>query len=153
VTFNRNEQIAILALSAALLVGTAVTVADMWWPDAVDEFEVRKGVVPVPVDSADIPSTPIPPVPVPSPPVEAAANAEAVRQGGSSASGALVNVNTASQAALEALPRIGPATARRIVAHRETHGPFRLPEDLMKVQGIGPKTFEGLRDRVTVGSP
>lgn len=52
--------------------------------------------------------------------------------------GGKVNVNTASERELESLPGIGPALASRIVEHRQKHGPFRGPEDLLKVKGIGP---------------
>jgi competence protein ComEA len=51
-----------------------------------------------------------------------------------------VNVNTATAEALQTLPGIGPALAARIVAHRESHGPFRSVDDLQKVPGIGPAT-------------
>ncbi len=61
-----------------------------------------------------------------------------------------VNINTATAAELERLPRIGPKTAERIVAFRETNGPFRRVEDLMLIRGIGEKTFEGLRAYVVV---
>ena len=49
-----------------------------------------------------------------------------------------VNINTASAAELDALPGIGPAKARAIVAHRRKHGPFASPGDLVAVKGIGP---------------
>ncbi len=61
-----------------------------------------------------------------------------------------VRINSATAAELEQLPRIGPKTAERIVAFRETNGPFRRPEDLMQIRGIGEKTFEGLRAYVVV---
>ena len=61
-----------------------------------------------------------------------------------------VNINTADAAALEALPRVGPALAERIIAWRETNGRFTAIEELMSVTGIGDKTFEGLREFVTV---
>lgn len=57
----------------------------------------------------------------------------------------LVDVNTASWPELSQLPRIGETLARRIIAHREEHGPFCCPDDLMKVRGIGPKTVDLLR--------
>ncbi|RMF30536.1 MAG: hypothetical protein D6759_11800 [Chloroflexi bacterium] len=63
----------------------------------------------------------------------------------------LVNINTAPVEELQTLPRIGPTIAQRIVAYREENGPFERPEDLMKVKGIGPTTFEALRDQITVG--
>lgn len=69
--------------------------------------------------------------------------------GSSSASGA-VNVNTADAAALEALPGVGPATAKAIIDHRATNGPFASVEDLKKVKGIGETKFAALRPFVTV---
>lgn len=68
---------------------------------------------------------------------------------GSTASGK-VNLNTADAAALDTLPRVGPAMAARIIAWREANGRFTAIEDLMSVTGIGDKTFEGLKDLVTV---
>jgi competence protein ComEA len=62
----------------------------------------------------------------------------------------LVNINTADAAALETLPRVGPAMAARIIDWREANGPFTAVEDLMNVSGIGDRTFEGLKDLVTV---
>jgi len=55
------------------------------------------------------------------------------------------NVNTASAAELQRLPRIGPALSQRIVEYRRTHGPFRSVEALAGVRGIGDKTVEVLR--------
>lgn len=62
-----------------------------------------------------------------------------------------VDLNRASPAQLQELPGIGPALADRIVAHRETHGPFREPGDLRDVSGIGETRFQELADRVTTG--
>lgn len=62
----------------------------------------------------------------------------------------LVNINTADSAALETLPRIGPAMAGRIIAWREANGRFSAIEDLLDVTGIGETTFAGLKDLVTV---
>jgi competence protein ComEA len=63
----------------------------------------------------------------------------------------LVNINTATAAELETLPRIGPTTAQRILEHRESAGFFETIEDIQDVSGIGSKTFEGLKDLITVG--
>lgn len=63
-----------------------------------------------------------------------------------------VDLNTADARALDALPGIGPVLAGRIVEHRRTHGPFRSPEDLLAVRGIGPRLFERLRAHVVVHS-
>jgi competence protein ComEA len=56
-----------------------------------------------------------------------------------------LDVNTASAAALEALPGIGPRTAAAIVAHRDRHGPFASVDALLDVRGIGPSTLAELR--------
>jgi competence protein ComEA len=61
-----------------------------------------------------------------------------------------VNINTADATALESLPRVGPAMAARIIDWREANGRFTSVEDLMSVTGIGQKTFDGLKDLVTV---
>jgi competence protein ComEA len=70
--------------------------------------------------------------------------------GTSTEGGGLVNINTASAVALEALPGVGPSTAQKIVAFRETNGPFERAEDIQDVSGIGPATFEGMREMITV---
>ena len=53
-----------------------------------------------------------------------------------------VDLNTASPALLTHVAGIGPRLAQRIVAHRDTNGPFRNRAALMDVPGLGPKTFE-----------
>lgn len=58
-------------------------------------------------------------------------------------SGAL-NLNTATLAELEALPRIGEKTALLILAAREAAGGFRYPEELLSVPGIGAKTLAAI---------
>jgi competence protein ComEA len=63
---------------------------------------------------------------------------------------AKVNINTASLEELESLPRIGPAIANRIIEYRNTHGRFKSIEEITKVKGIGKKTFEKIKDMITV---
>jgi competence protein ComEA len=63
----------------------------------------------------------------------------------------LININTASQFELESLPGIGPTTAEKIIEYREENGPFATIEDIMNVSGIGPGTFERIKDLITVG--
>ena len=60
-----------------------------------------------------------------------------------------VNINQASVEEIALLKNIGPKYAERIVQYREANGPFKSPEDLMKVQGIGEKTFELNKDQIT----
>lgn len=69
--------------------------------------------------------------------------------GGAGGSG-LIDLNLASEAELQTLPGVGPATATKIVADRESNGPFTSPEDLMRVSGIAEKKYEALRDLITV---
>lgn len=65
-----------------------------------------------------------------------------------------LDINRADALALQTLAGVGPALARRIVAHRESHGPFRTPEDLLHVPGIGVQRYERLRGLIrTVETP
>jgi competence protein ComEA len=94
----------------------------------------------------------VPPVegaPAAGPPTSPA-SAASPGSGPEGAAGGLVDVNTASAEALEALPGIGPATAAAILAYREEHGPFAAVDDLLDVHGIGEAKLEALRDLVTV---
>ena len=60
-----------------------------------------------------------------------------------------VDLDTAPAAVLEALPRIGPALARRIVEDREKRGPFGSLEGFQRVRGVGPAMARALAERVT----
>jgi len=62
----------------------------------------------------------------------------------------VVNLNTATEAELTLLPRVGEVVARRIIVFREQHGPFQRSEDLMNIQGIGEKTFNRLQPYLAV---
>ena len=63
-----------------------------------------------------------------------------------------VNINTADAVTLDrVLVNVGPAKAEAIVAYRKAHGPFRSPEQLAQVQGIGLKTVEKNREMILVG--
>jgi competence ComEA-like helix-hairpin-helix protein len=65
----------------------------------------------------------------------------------------LVNVDYATAQELEALPRIGPTLARRIVQDRDEHGPFRSLDAMQRVKGIGPKLVTHIAPHVTFSSP
>jgi competence protein ComEA len=66
------------------------------------------------------------------------------------AQGKKVNVNTADVVQLSLLPRVGPSVAQRILEFRRENGPFKRPEDLMLVRGIGEKTFELLKPYLAI---
>ncbi len=61
-----------------------------------------------------------------------------------------IDINRAESWLLEALPGIGEVLAQRIVDYRDENGPFKRIEDLLKVNGIGPATFEQIKDFITV---
>ncbi len=63
-----------------------------------------------------------------------------------------VNINTASASELQALPGIGAKTAARIVEYRQKNGPFKKPEELMNVRGVGEKNFLKLKSQITVAA-
>ena len=64
---------------------------------------------------------------------------------------AVININEASEAALDSLDGIGPAKAKEIVRFREENGPFTSIEQIMDVPGIGPATYENIKGRITIG--
>ena len=61
-----------------------------------------------------------------------------------------ININEATVEELAQLKNVGPGYAQRIVEYREENGAFEKPEDIMKVKGIGPKTWELNKDRIIV---
>jgi len=61
-----------------------------------------------------------------------------------------VNLNSASETDLQTLPGIGPSKALAIIEYRDTNGSFKTIEDLKEISGIGEKTFEKLKDHITV---
>jgi len=69
-----------------------------------------------------------------------------------SGDGARVELNSASADELARLPGIGAAKAKAIIEHR-TEDPFRKPEDLRKVKGIGDRLYDRLKDQITVEPP
>ncbi|BAS09103.1 comE operon protein 1 [Arthrobacter sp. Hiyo4] len=69
---------------------------------------------------------------------------------GTESTGGKVNLNTAGVEELDALPKVGPVLAQRIVDWRKEHGPFTSIEELDAVDGVGPKMLETLLPLVVV---
>lgn len=64
---------------------------------------------------------------------------------------ALIDLNTADEATLETLNGVGAKKAKDIIEYRQNNGGFKSVEEFGKVPGIGPKTFDANRARLTVG--
>jgi len=67
-----------------------------------------------------------------------------------SSKASLININTAAVNQLVKLPRVGEKVAQRIIDFRKKNGKFKRIQDIMKVKGIGEKTFEKLKNLITV---
>lgn len=122
-SFNRNEQIALLLLSAALIIGGIITYIDSRNSDAIPDFDVQKSAVPLPDTSVQ------------------------------TAHKGPMDINRATVQELQQLPGIGPQIAQRIVDHRNLHGPFATAESLTAVRGIGEKTLERIKPHIVVIAP
>lgn len=64
--------------------------------------------------------------------------------------GGKININKADAETLAQLKKIGPTIASRIVEYRVKNGPFKSPEDIMNVKGVGQKTYDGIKDQIVV---
>jgi len=61
-----------------------------------------------------------------------------------------ININTATLSELDTLPGIGQTYAQRIIDYRNSNGPFKNIEEVKNVRGIGDKTFEKFKDKISV---
>lgn len=61
-----------------------------------------------------------------------------------------ININTADSATLQEIPGIGPSKADRIIQYRESEGRFKSIDDIKNISGIGNKTFESIKEYITV---
>ncbi|WP_058301963.1 ComEA family DNA-binding protein [Gorillibacterium timonense] len=113
--------------------------------------EVNTGTVPTsgsapatrPTDQTDVASAAGGIIPAPSEPSAAPVAAETRASG-------LLDLNTATLEELMELPRIGETKAKAILQYREQHGGFRSASEITEVKGIGEKTYESFKDRITV---
>lgn len=122
-----------VAAAGGLLPGTAVTGVNLA-RRLVDGEQVAIGVTATTADGSG-----------------AAGGGSGVTSGaGGPATAEVVDLNQATAEQLDSLPRVGPATAAKIIEYRSRHGPFRSVEQLLDVPGIGEATLANLRDRVRV---
>ena len=61
-----------------------------------------------------------------------------------------IDINTADKEELDGLPGIGPVRAQRIIDYRQQHGCFLDIYEIINIKGIGPKTFDGIKDLIAV---
>lgn len=62
-----------------------------------------------------------------------------------------LNINAAGKEDISQLPGIGDTLTQRIIAYRQTNGPFKEIDDLLLVEGMGPNKLDRIRDYITIG--
>ncbi len=82
--------------------------------------------------------------------IQSEAKAATTEEGPQASTLGKININTASITQLDSLPGIGPVYAQRIIDYRDQVGGFKSIEQIVNVKGIGPKTVEKIRDRITI---
>jgi comEA protein len=122
--FTPQETKAILFLLMALLVGSGIILYQRTHPGFAPQLKL---------DKSDVDST-----------------GEIKYLAGSGQEENAIDLNRATAAELQLLPGVGPALSKRIVEYRESCGEFDKIEDVMQVSGIGPRTFEAIKDYLTV---
>ncbi len=80
---------------------------------------------------------------------DSAGDSTAVSSSATDSGSGLININTASADELKTLSGIGDVMAGRIIEYRNSH-PFKNKEDLMSVEGIGSKTYEKIKEDITI---
>jgi competence protein ComEA len=61
-----------------------------------------------------------------------------------------ININYASASELESVPGIGPVTSEKIIRYRIDHGLFRKLDEILKVSGIGDKTYAKMKPYICI---
>ena len=64
--------------------------------------------------------------------------------------GGKININTADISKLKEIPGVGDVKAKSIIDYREKNGGFKSIEDIKNIDGIGEKTFEKIKDSITI---
>lgn len=131
-SFTPQESKAIVFLVVVLLIGSGVTLYKKYHPDFAPELLLRKERT---RENEFIETT-------------KSSTIEEIKS--FTHSEEKINLNTATLEELETLPGIGKELGKRILDYREKQGGFYTVDELQKIKGIGPKTFEKLKNRVSV---
>jgi comEA protein len=131
-SFTPQEAKAIIFLIIILLIGSGVTLYKKYHPDFAPELLLKENrntekKIIEPAKSSNIPEN-----------TSLKINDKKI------------NLNRATLRELDSLPGIGKELGKRILAYRESNGNFSSIEELKKINGIGQKTFEKLKNLVTV---
>ena len=131
-SFTPQESKAVIFLVVILLIGSGVTLYKKYHPDFAPELLLKENrntekKVLEPAKSSNVP--------------ENMSLKIADKK---------INLNRATLRELNSLPGIGEELGKRILAYRESKGYFSSIEELTKIKGIGPKTFEKLKNLVTI---
>jgi competence ComEA-like helix-hairpin-helix protein len=102
-----------------------------------------------PITSMLVSATPVPTTATPAPTATPLATPSPTPTPTANQSG-LININTAGLTELYKITGIGPVLAQKIIDYRNANGPFQKIEDIINVSGIGPKTFERMKDEITI---
>jgi len=90
-------------------------------------------------------------VPFKAVPIASAIEAKGAGMAGAAGAGPQkLNINTADEKALDALPGVGPSTAKAIVEYRRISGPFNRIEQIMEIPRFGKSKFERIKDKITL---
>jgi len=131
-SFTPQEAKAIIFLIVILLIGSGVTLYKKYHPDFAPEL-LLKGNRYIEKKVFEPPKSPVPP-----------------ENTDSSTSNKKIDLNTATLEELESLPGIGKELGKRILSYRGSKGRFLSTDELKNVRGIGQKTFEKLKNLVTI---
>lgn len=134
--YTRHQLLVLLVVLLGVGLGLAVGHWRRAHPDLVERLErLDRRAAP---EAPNVPAAPRGGAPRPRAPAAPASDA------------APVDVNRAGATELARLPGVGPALAARIVAAREAAGPFRTPDDLRRVRGLGRVKIARLRPLVRI---
>lgn len=149
-SLNKDEARAAAFIAALLLVSGTVRWLDR--PESITIDAPGVDLAALEAESARLASRAAPSSAGPGPSDPSPSRARALARTSAAGARARLDINRASVADLETLPRVGPVLAGRIVALRDSLGGFRDVAQLEQVRGIGPVMLEKLAPLVRVGS-